>query len=278
MTHAPQATDHYVTLNGLKIHYREWNSGGGAKPPFILLHGIARVSRCFDHLAPHLAQDYRVIAVDMRGHGESDWHPQGAYLVEDYTTDIEALIDHLDLRDITLWGASTGGRVAQMTAARRADRVKAVVVEDVGPERPTAVSNRRGGRMVREAEGWVSVDELAAQIKTTQPRTADAIIQNLVQHGSRVREDGRVLWARDPAILKGFVPTDLWASVQHIRCPIVYVLGGLSAIVPPETQLALQSRLPRARVVMMAGLGHYPSDEKPEEFLAIVKQFLSGCA
>ena len=56
------------------------------------------------------------------------------------------------------------------------------------------------------------------------------------------------------------------------------VLGGLSAIVPPETQLELQSRLPRAQVVMMAGLGHYPSDEKPEEFLAIVKQFLASNA
>lgn len=277
MTHSPQAVDHTITLNGLKIHYREWSSGDGkTKPPFILLHGIARVARCFDHLAPQLANDYRVIAVDMRGQGESDWHPDGAYLVEDYTTDIEGLIDRLDLRDIVLWGASTGGRVAQMTAARRADRVKAVVVEDVGPERPTAVSNRRGGRMAREAEGWASVDELAAHIKTTQPRTADAIIHNLAQHGSRVREDGRVLWARDPAILKGFVPTDLWATVQHIRCPIVYVLGGLSAIVPPETQLDLQRRLPCARVVMMAGLGHYPSDEKPEEFLAIVKKFLAA--
>lgn len=274
MTLVVQPTDNYTTLNGLKIHTRDW--GDAAKLPFILLHGIARVARCFDHLAPHLANDYRVIAVDMRGHGESDWHPDGAYLVQDYTTDIEALIEQLDLRGVVLWGASTGGRVAQMVAGRRPERVRAVVVEDVGPERPTAVSNRLGGRMVREAEGWASVDELAAHIKTTQPRTADAIIHNLALHGSRVREDGRVLWARDPAILKGFIATELWRTVLKIQCPVVYVLGGLSAIVPPETQQELQAKLPLSQIVMMPGLGHYPSDEKPEEFLAIVRRFLAG--
>jgi pimeloyl-ACP methyl ester carboxylesterase len=58
------------------------------------------------------------IAVDTGGHGESSWHPHGAYLVEDYSSDIEALIEQLKLRNITLWGASTGGRVAQMIAGR----------------------------------------------------------------------------------------------------------------------------------------------------------------
>ena len=180
MTHTIQPADHFVTLNGLKIHYREWSNGDAAgKPPFILLHGIARVARCFDHLAPQLANDYRVIAVDMRGHGESDWHPDGAYLVEDYTTDIEALIDQLDLRDIRLWGASTGGRVAQMTAVRRADRVKAVIVEDVGPERPTAVSNRRGGRMAREAEEKAEL----------QARLEEEFEEKLVEAGSEINEE-----------------------------------------------------------------------------------------
>ncbi len=274
MNDVMQPKDKIATLNGLRMHYREW--GSEDKPPFILLHGIARVARCFDHLAPHLAQDYRVIAVDMRGHGASDWHPQGAYMVEDYADDIEALIEQLGLREVLLWGASTGGRVAQMLAGRHPAWIKAVVVEDVGPERPTAVSNRRGERMAKEASGWASVDELLAHIKTTNPRTDNAVLRHLAQHGSRLREDGRVVWKRDPAILKGFVPTALWSTVQKIRCPIIYVLGGLSAIVPPETQQELQTRLPQCQIVMMPGLGHYPSDEKPEDFLAIVARFLAA--
>ena len=74
--------DRRATANGLNIHYLEW--GAGDRPPLLLLHGIARVAHTFDHVAPHFAGRYRVIAVDMRGHGDSGWDPNGTYLVEDY--------------------------------------------------------------------------------------------------------------------------------------------------------------------------------------------------
>ena len=109
-----QAVDRYVTVNGLRIHYLDWGTAG--KPPLILLHGIGRVAHTFDHVAPHFAKNYHVIAVDMRGHGDSGWDPQGAYLVEDYAKDIEGLVEQLRLRNIVIWGNSTGGRVAQVFA------------------------------------------------------------------------------------------------------------------------------------------------------------------
>src|SRR4026208_19402 len=84
-----QYTDRYATVNGLRLHYLDW--GAGAKPAMILLHGIARHAHMFDHIAPDLARDYHVLAIDMRGHGDSDWSPDGAYLVEDYVKDIEGL-------------------------------------------------------------------------------------------------------------------------------------------------------------------------------------------
>jgi len=273
MSGSNQPTDRFITLNGLRIHYLEW--GDATKQPLVLLHGIARVAHAFDHVAPHFAQHYHVIAVDMRGHGESAWHAEGAYLVEDYTSDIEALIAQLQLRDVVLWGASTGGRVAQMVAGRHPAWVSAVIVEDVGPQRPQAVSNRRGGRMAREAEGWASAEELIAHVKTSQPRTPDVLLRHFVQHGARSRTDGRVEWKRDPAILKGFIPTDLWATIRNIQAPIIYVLGGLSSIVPPQTQQELQATLPRVQVVMMPGLGHYPSDEDANAFMAVVDRFLA---
>jgi len=276
MTATVHPIDRFITLNGLQIHYLDWGNTG--KQPLILLHGIARVARAFDHVAPHFTENYHVIAVDMRGHGDSGWHPEGAYLVEDYTSDIEALIEQLGLRNIVLWGASTGGRVVQMIAGRHPEWVSAVIVEDVGPERPAAISNRRGDRMAKEANGWVTLDEMLAQIKTEHPRTPEPVLRNLAQHGSKVRADGRRVWKRDPAILKGFIPTELWTTVRKIKAPIIYVLGGLSTIVPPETQQELKAALPQAQVVTMPGLGHYPSDEKPDDFLAIVDRFLAGAA
>ncbi len=275
-TVAGQPQDKFITVNGLRMHYVEW--GSVASPPMVLLHGIARTAHGFDHVAPHFARNYHVHAIDMRGHGDSAWHAEGAYTVEDYTADIEAVIEQLHLRNLVLWGASTGGRVAQMIAGLHPDRVSAVVVEDVGPERPPTVSNRRGARMEKEANGWATMDEMLVQVKIENPRAADAIVRNIAQAGSRRREDGRIVWKRDPAILKGFVPTELWGTVRKIRAPILYIVGGVSSTLPPHTQLEIQHVLPQAKVVSLPGLGHYPSDDNPQQFVAIVDQFLASPA
>lgn len=266
--------DRDVTVNGLKIHYLDW--GSPDKPPLILLHGIARTAHTFDHIAPHFAVTHRVIAVDMRGHGDSAWDPQGSYVVEDYVKDVAALIAQLKLRNIVLWGNSTGGRVAQMIAGQSPDLVTAVIVEDVGPERPREVSNRRADRMAKEADGWATADEMLVQVKKENPRTPEPVLTELVRYGSKPRADGRIVWKRDPAILNGFVPTELWATVRKIKAPVIYILGGASNIVPAQTQMDIRRELPQAEIVMMPGLGHYPSDEQPKEFLAIVNRFLAG--
>lgn len=266
--------DRTIAVNGLKIHYVEW--GSAEKPPLVLLHGIARVAHSFDHLAPHFADRFRVIAIDMRGHGDSAWDPQGSYMVEDYTKDIAAIVRELKLKDMVLWGNSTGGRVVQMIAGQMPELVRAVIVEDVGPERPREVSNRRADRMAKEADGWATFDDLYAQAQKENPRTPEAILKPFVQHASKRRDDGRIVWKRDPAILNGFVPTELWATVKKIRAPLIYVLGGASNIVPPQTQMDIRQELKQSEIVMMPGLGHYPSDEKPAEFIAIVERFLAA--
>lgn len=271
LLHPPPA-DRFIAVNGLRIHYLDWGTSG--KQPLILLHGIARVAHTFDHLAPHFNRDYHVIAVDMRGHGDSSWDAREAYLVEDYVADIEGLIEQLQLRDIVLWGNSTGGRVAQVYAGMHPDRVSAVIVEDVGPERPGAITERRARRMSAEENGWAAMEELLAQVRKDYPRTAEPLLSGLVQHGAKRRADGRIVWKRDPAINRGFVPTELWRFVEKIKAPITYVLGGASTIVPPETQAQLKRTLPQVKIVTMPELGHYPSEESPAEFLAIVDRFL----
>lgn len=143
--------DREVTVNGLRIHYLDW--GGSGKQPLLLLHGITRVAHTFDHLAPHFGENYHVIAVDMRGHGDSSWDAKGAYLVEDYVRDIAGFATQLKLRDIVLWGNSTGGRVAQVFAGLHPGLVSAVIAEDVGLERPPSVSDRVTQRVAREEQG-----------------------------------------------------------------------------------------------------------------------------
>ncbi len=268
----PAGADRVATANGLRLHYLEW--GDPAKPPMILLHGIARHAHTFDHIAPAFARDHHVMALDMRGHGDSAWSPEGAYLVQDYVSDLEALVAALRLRRLTLLGNSTGGRVVQVFAGLHPDLVDRIVVEDVGPERPQNIADAFARRVEQEANGWATEDELVAQLVAANRRTPEPLLRTYAHFGVKPRADGRLVWKRDPNLVKGFVETELWDTVSKIRAPALYVIGGGSRIVPPETQERLKHTLPDCRVVVMPGLGHYPSEEDTAGFMKIVNPFL----
>jgi esterase len=265
-------TDRYVTVNGLRLHYLEW--GGDTKPAMILLHGIARHAHTFDHIAADLARDYHVLAVDMRGHGDSDWSPDGAYLVEDYVKDIEGLVRQLGIRRATLLGNSTGGRVVQVFAGMHPDLVERLIVEDVGPERPQDIADAFARQVRQEADGWASEDDLVKQLVTRSPRTPESILRTYAHFGTKRREDGRLIWKRDPNLVKGFVVTELWERVSRITSPTLYVIGGASRIVPAAAQQRLKQTLPSVDIVTMPGLGHYPDEEDTAGFLTVINRFL----
>jgi len=266
--------DRFVTVNGLRLHYLDW--GSPDKQPFIMLHGIGRVAHSFDHIAPRFSKDYHVIAIDMRGHGDSAWSPEGAYLVQDYANDLTAFVEQLNLRNVVLLGNSTGGRVVQVYAGTQPDRVAKLVVEDVGPERTNEIASGFARRVQQEENGWASEDELVASLMRGGGTVSEELQRNYAHFGSKRRADGRIVWKRDPNLVKGFIPTELWDPVLKIRCPAIYILGGNSSIVPPPTQQKLRENLPAVQIVTMPKLGHYPHQEAPEEYIRIVQKFLAG--
>jgi pimeloyl-ACP methyl ester carboxylesterase len=272
LAQASGGADRFVTVNGLRLHYLEW--GDPAKPPMILLHGIARHAHTFDHIAPVFARDRHVLALDMRGHGDSAWSPAGAYLVDDYVSDVEGVVVQLGLRRLTLLGNSTGGRVVQVFAGRHPSQVDRIIVEDVGPERPQNIADAFARRVQQEAAGWASEDELVSQLVAANRRTPEPLLRTYAHFGVKPRDDGRLIWKRDPSLVKGFVETELWDSVSKITAPALYVIGGGSRIVPPETQERLKKTLPNCQIVVMPGLGHYPSEEDTDGFMKIVGAFL----
>ena len=271
---SPAYQDKFLTANGLRIHYLDWGDNG--KPPFLMLHGIGRVAHSFDHIAPRFKDDYHVMAIDMRGHGDSGWSPEGAYLVEDYVKDLEAFVEQLNLRGLVLLGNSTGGRVVQVYAGLHPDRMAKLVVEDVGPQRTNEIASAFARRVEQEEKGWASEDELVRSLTRGGGTVSEELQRNYAHFGSKRRDDGRIVWKRDPNLVKGFVPTELWQYVSKIKCPTIYVLGGASSIVPPETQQRLKDTLPDVQIVTMPRLGHYPHLEAPEEYLRIVQGFLAA--
>jgi pimeloyl-ACP methyl ester carboxylesterase len=271
---AAQATyqDRFVTVNGLRLHYLDW--GSPDKQPFIMLHGIGRVAHSFDHIAPRFKDDYHVLAIDMRGHGDSAWSPEGAYLVQDYANDLEAFVAQLNLRNVILLGNSTGGRVVQVYAGMHPERVAKLVVEDVGPERTNEIASGFARRVQQEENGWASEDELVASLMRGGGLVFEELQRNYAHFGSKRRDDGRIVWKRDPNLVKGFVPTELWAEVFKIRCPTIYILGGASTMVREATKQNLRENLQAVQNVTMP-TGELSVPGSTSRYIRIVQTFLS---
>jgi pimeloyl-ACP methyl ester carboxylesterase len=266
--------DRYVTINGLRLHYLDWGSSG--KQPLLILHECCSgIAHSYDHISPQFAKDYHVIAVDLRGHGDSEWSPKGEYFVDDYVKDLEALVDTLKLDNMVLLGASLGGRVVQQYAGTHPERVARLIVEDVGPERPAEIGPNNVRTVARESKGWASKEELLKDLTSRRSRIAESVWRPLVEHGTRQREDGRVIWKRDPDYVKGLVLGDVWKYVRRVTAPTLYILGGESTIVPRHTQEQLKAVGPHVQIVVMPGVGHWPSKEVPDAYVKLIREFLS---
>src|SRR5919202_6536227 len=128
----PEPRDRFVTANGLTLHYLDWG-GGRQGVPLVLLHGLRDQAHGWDAVAPGLVGHGHVLALDQRGHGASDWPPTG-YAPEDFAADLAAFLDVLDLAATppVVVGHSMGGRTALAFAARYPDRLRGLVVVDVG--------------------------------------------------------------------------------------------------------------------------------------------------
>jgi pimeloyl-ACP methyl ester carboxylesterase len=148
-----------------------------------------------------------------------------------------------------------------------------LIVEDVGPQRTNEIASGFARQVQQEENGWASEDELVASLMR-RGTVAEELQRNYAHFGSKKRDDGRIVWKRDPNLVKGFVVTDLLQFVSKITCPTIYILGGASTIVPADTQRELKETLPKVEITTMPKLGHYPHQEAPEDYLKIVQGFL----
>ena len=124
--------DKFVEANGMRFHYLEWGSANN--PPMLLLHGFAQTCHSWDFVALGFSDEYRVIVLDQRGHGDSDWAPDGDYSPETQQKDISAVVNQLGLDNFVLMGLSMGGRNSFTYAANNAEKVRALVVVDAAPQ------------------------------------------------------------------------------------------------------------------------------------------------
>jgi 3-oxoadipate enol-lactonase len=129
MTGSDSGILRHVQAGAVRLAYRTW--GSAARPPLVLLHALGEQSADWTPVAARLAASWRLYALDLRGHGASDW--AGPYTIEQLTTDLAAFLDALDIERAALCGHSIGAPPAYLYAARHPERVIRLVLEDPAP-------------------------------------------------------------------------------------------------------------------------------------------------
>lgn len=283
--------DRYFENDGLRLHYAELGDPAGRTTIFV--HGIRDQCRSWDFLLEALlARGFppeHAVALDLRGHGDSDWDPTGrGYHHEGFLGDLAALVSHLGKRRVTLVGHSLGGSMSLLYAGAFPEKIeRLVLIESVGPyarpdeEVPRAIAERLEPR--RRPEGrffYPSLEAAAAAIKKRFPSIPDQVCAHMARHGARETPRGYA-WKHDP-LLRQRAQTvlsegQIAAFIRRIACPILLVHGTESDFLT-SARSARIALFPRAARIPIAGAGHHVPHEKPERLAEAIAGFLSGGA
>jgi len=242
----------------------------------LLLHGAAQTAHSWDEVAPDLSRDHHVLALDQRGHGDTDWAADHVYRRDDMVADILAFLDDRGWKTATLVALSMGGLNSMTFAATHPDRIRGLVVVDVAPR-----VERKGTEAIRSQLSvfeFESFDDAVARAHAFNPRRTLENIRERMHHGLKQRPDGKWVYKFDPNIGSfeaGGSLESLWARLNEIRCPTLLVRGGESDILAKESVERFRKEVPRCEVAEVPGAGHSVMGDNPQGFLSAVGPFLS---
>jgi len=273
--------------DGLSLHVLEWSEKG---VPFLMLHGFGNEAHVWDDLAPTLAPHYRVLALDQRGHGDSDADAEGRYDHESMARDVETVCAALGIERLVLCGHSMGGRVSMRFAGRNPERLAGLVIVDAGPELDERGVSRITTEAVRQEPVFDSRDQYAALLARNYPAARPGAIARMARHELRERADGRfeLKLRLDMKTLRESRSAEeaerqsqeetarLWEILEKVPCPTLVVRGAASDVLSPETADRMEEVLPSGELAVVAQAGHSVMIDNPDGFREVVTRFALG--
>jgi pimeloyl-ACP methyl ester carboxylesterase len=261
-----------VRSGDLQIHFRRLGRPGGT--PILIVHGLSYFSWDWLEVAQALGAEREVIAMDMRGFGDSDWSPAQDYSVPAMAQDIVAVLDHAGWKRALLAGHSMGGRSTTCVAAKHPERVAGLVLVDYTPENAPQGTRRTTEIVGNTPDSFASI-EAAMQYFGKSERARFEQYLKKTDQGWSVKRDP---FFRDQfkRILEGGERpkpgVDLWQLIGEVRCPILSLRGTRSDMYAPETARKMKAANPRLQVIEVDA-GHHVAGENPQGFLAAVKRW-----
>jgi pimeloyl-ACP methyl ester carboxylesterase len=276
----------YYYSHRLKLHFWDWGNPG--KPNLVLVHGSRDHARSWDRVAGAFAADYRVVAPDLRGHGDSSWAPGAMYSIPEYVLDLSALIDILGRHPVHLVGHSLGGAVVLQYAGVYPDRVAGLVsIEGFGPPPERLVPAPAHERLrvwienmrnfeLRSPHRYPSLAAAVARMQEANPYLTEDLARHLTLFGSNWNPDGTLNWKFDNYVRAfspyGFNMRDAQEIWSRITCPVLLFRGLDSWAVDPERDGRIRA-IPRYRLVNVPRAGHWVHHDQPEVFIDATRSF-----
>ncbi|MDP6072889.1 MAG: alpha/beta hydrolase [SAR202 cluster bacterium] len=276
---SPDPTDANFDHDGVRLHYVDWGPTGS--PPMLLLHGLRDSARSFDEFAAAMRGDHHVVALDSRGHGDSEWAGSGAYRFEDLVSDVGATVDYLSAtrgRDLVLVGHSAGGRYAWAYAIEHPEVVRALVIVDIDPDPINPQTQRDFATFDAEPFVWDSLDPVIEKLRNRPMLATDDMVRRQAEAITRDHPAGGLVWKSDPLVMDEYERPDLWSSWSRIKCPTLIVRGRKSTLLTHETAVKMREALPKnqVRLTELENAAHWLYQDTPEAFEATVRWFLAG--
>lgn len=286
-------TSHTFFSQRLRLHYVDW--GNAAKPPLLAIHGGRDHCRNWDWMAGALADEWHVIAPDLRGHGDSQWSADGSYTMAGYVYDLAQLIHQQRLAPVTIVAHSLGGQIALRYAGLYPETVaRLVAIEGLGPS-PARAAERGAKTIVDRMDAWIreqrglagrlprrygSIEDAFRRMQEENPHLTAEQARHLTIHGANQNEDGTYSWKFDNYV-RAWPPYDmsrrdvalLWS---RIACPTLLLYGKESPWAGDPLADGRAALFPNATVVGIDRAGHWLHHDRLDEFLRIVRPFLAG--
>jgi pimeloyl-ACP methyl ester carboxylesterase len=269
---------HDVVLRRMRFHYLDWGTSG--RPPIVFLHGGGLNAHTWDLVCLGLRRERHCLALDQRGHGDSEWSPEMDYTTESHVGDLEAFVDRLGLERFVLVGMSLGGVNALAWAGRHSQRLAGLVLIDVGPEIRMA-GVQKIAAFTSEQKLLDSIDEVIEKALTFNPRRDPQLLRLSLRHNLRQTPKGQWMWKYDQRHRGKVEPGAyerrrdlLWDAVANVQCPTLVVRGAQSDVFHDEDAERLAAALARGRWVRVENAGHTVQGDNPAGLLTELRAFL----
>lgn len=274
---------HFVS-DTVRLVGDRWRPVGPSRGTVLLAHGGGQTRNSWKDAGAAIAYGgWNAVAVDARGHGDSDWAPDGDYSVDALVSDLLNVVSSFDEAPV-LVGASMGGKTGLIAEGEHPGTVRSLVLVDIAPKIERVGAERIVEFMLSAPDGFGSLEDVAEAIRDYQPHRARSVNLDGVRKNVRRGHDGRWYWHWDPAFIRPLANIDMAgdfevrarAAAAKVRVPTMLVRGGLSDVVSNDGVDELMTLIPWAQYVTIPGAGHMVVGDDNSQFLGQLSRFLDG--